>query len=422
MSSRRSLLFALVSAAFVACDTGAEVTEDPATSQAADAGPVDGSPGTSTEPVDAGPPPSPTDGMKNGDESDVDCGGASAPKCAVDQRCARHEDCVSDACSYQGKCVAWRSCAVHHGGDTCGAGVAGEDRAPATPAAAVANESCCTALPVPMPNGKTALVDKYLITAGRMRAFVERTNGNLRKWVTDAKPAAWWQDEWTAYLPSNIDEVHAKLGPYPADGFTRQGCVMAPGGGGARTYWQPPQNPAYPQEKQAYGKDVLDAKALNCVEIFMMAALCLWDGGHLAHSDELVAAWGTAKYPWGDTPSATQSSTGAYGHVVHEFGVRFEGPFTYAWPADELDHTAHIAPPGRKPLGKGPYGHMDLAGLMLPMTLGFGTAPNGQVVPIWIHGGSWEAHEILETTQQRYYVANDSYKRAYWAAGGRCTR
>jgi hypothetical protein len=366
--------------------------------------------------------PRPDDGVKNGDESDVDCGGSTAPRCKVEQACKVHADCASDGCSYLGRCALARSCAVRHGGDTCGAGVAGADRDPASPAGAAAEESCCVSLPVPLPDGKTVNVDKYLVTAGRMRAFVERTNGNLRKWIEDTKPKEWWQPEWTAYLPSSVEEVHAKLGPYPADGFTRQGCVMAPGGGGARTYWQPPGNADYPDEKQSYAKDVLDDKALNCVELFMLAAFCLWDGGHLAHSADLVAAWGPLKYPWGDTPSAAQTSTMAYAHVVHEFGVRFEGPFTYTWPKDELDNTAHIAPPGRKPLGKGPYGHMDLAGLMLPMTLGFGTAPNGTAAPIWIYAGSWEAHEIPETTAARYYVANDSYKRAYWAAGGRCSR
>ena len=366
--------------------------------------------------------PSPTDGVKNGDETDVDCGGTKAPKCKVGQTCERHDDCTSNGCNYAKTCALAPSCAVHHGGDTCGAGLAGQDRDPNSPPDAVAHESCCIALPVPMPDGTTQLVDKYLVTAGRMRAFIERYDGNLEKFIEDAKPKDWWKDEWTEYLPGNMAEALFKLGPYPDEGFTRQGCVMAPGGGGARTYWQPANNPAYPDEKQSYAQDVLDEKALNCVEFFMLSAFCLWDGGHLAHSADLVAAWGPAKYPWGDAPNADQSSTTAMSHVVHEFGPRFEGPYSYTWPLDNLDQTAHIAPPGRKPLGKGPYGHMDLAGLMLPVTSGFGTAPNGQSVPIWIHGGSWEAHEIYDTTEKRYYVANDSYKRAYWAAGGRCSR
>jgi hypothetical protein len=164
---------------------------------------------------------------------------------------------------------------------------------------------------VTLPDNKTQLVDKYLLTAGRMRAFIERTNGNLKKFIEDTKPKEWWQPAWTAFLPSNMEEALFKLGPYPADGFTRQGCVMAPGGGGARTYWQPPNNPLYPDEKQPYSKDVLDDKALNCVEFFTMMAFCIWDGGHLAHSADLVAAWGPASYPWGETPIATQASTTA---------------------------------------------------------------------------------------------------------------
>ena len=41
------------------------------------------------------------------------------------------------------------------------------------------HESCCKTLPVTRPAGDYFL-DKYLITAGRMRQFVERTQGNLR--------------------------------------------------------------------------------------------------------------------------------------------------------------------------------------------------------------------------------------------------
>ena len=37
--------------------------------------------------------PGPTDGVKNADETDVDCGGAKAPKCALGKACKANEDC-----------------------------------------------------------------------------------------------------------------------------------------------------------------------------------------------------------------------------------------------------------------------------------------------------------------------------------------
>src|SRR5215218_3645171 len=38
------------------------------------------------------------DGVKNGGESDVDCGGGTCPRCAVGQICASRNDCISGRC------------------------------------------------------------------------------------------------------------------------------------------------------------------------------------------------------------------------------------------------------------------------------------------------------------------------------------
>src|SRR5690606_23237595 len=109
-------------------------------------------------------PPGPDDGIKNADETDVDCGGKKAPKCAVGKGCKAHSDCTSDACAHDGKCVAMKSCTGHFGGDTCGAGDTG------TPGAK--HESCCTTVSVDdrsQGQGGAFRIDKYHVTAGRMR-------------------------------------------------------------------------------------------------------------------------------------------------------------------------------------------------------------------------------------------------------------
>jgi hypothetical protein len=49
-------------------------------------------PGTSD-----GPMPTCADGIQNGDESDVDCGGFCSP-CALDKVCRAHSDCKSVHC------------------------------------------------------------------------------------------------------------------------------------------------------------------------------------------------------------------------------------------------------------------------------------------------------------------------------------
>ena len=69
--------------------------------------------------------PSCTDKVKNGDETDIDCGGATCPKCAANQACAKAGDCASGVCS-AGVCTK-ASCTdkVKNGSETdldCGGG------------------------------------------------------------------------------------------------------------------------------------------------------------------------------------------------------------------------------------------------------------------------------------------------------------
>jgi len=57
----------------------------------------------------AAPTPDPTgqskDGIKNGDETDVDCGGAKAPGCANEKSCRVASDCANNICT-SGTCKA----------------------------------------------------------------------------------------------------------------------------------------------------------------------------------------------------------------------------------------------------------------------------------------------------------------------------
>ena len=117
--------------------------------------------------------PTSTDGTKNGDEGDVDCGGTltGASKCAVGKTCNKHEDCTTDGCDDTKHCANGRSCTQANGGRTCGKGEVG--------AADATHESCCGSIAIP---GRATKLDKYKITAGRMRAFVERTNGDALGW------------------------------------------------------------------------------------------------------------------------------------------------------------------------------------------------------------------------------------------------
>jgi hypothetical protein len=74
------------------------------------------------------PDPTCTDGLKNGSETDVDCGGSVCGKCADDKGCANGSDCESKVCT-GGTCIA-PSCSdtVKNGAETdadCGGGMCG---------------------------------------------------------------------------------------------------------------------------------------------------------------------------------------------------------------------------------------------------------------------------------------------------------
>jgi hypothetical protein len=417
--------------------------------------------------------PTCTDGVKNDGESDVDCGGPHCPPCAVGKTCIEHTDCASAGCGYNGRCALAPSCVQHHGGDTCGPG---EDTdLGANPAVASGEESCCTSIPIP---GTTLTLDKYLITAGRVRAWVDRLAGNLRAF-TETIPASnpSWDPRWNQYIPSTMAEVDAQLGPYPAPltpspyspsdtnldtlglptgnwlGQWRDGCSMGTPGApdGARTWWTDhlvgsDTGPfAYPQE-------FLDDKMINCIDGYMLTAFCIWDGGHLATDEEMGAAWGAGPLPWSaaapmvliDQTSQEPVGTDSMGrdarsYIVHEFGLsaaEFIAPYTYNYDPYHLgaDNSIHIPAPGRFPLGAGPYGHMDLAGSTYEATqITLGTfAVEPPPIPTTVvevdhvgtlEQGSWEIHPVISGSGMD--VTYDPWMPAYWAywaMGSRCGR
>lgn len=51
-----------------------------------------------------------TDKIRNGRETDIDCGGADCPDCAPTQMCSAHNDCVTGVCTSL-RCAAQRTCA-----------------------------------------------------------------------------------------------------------------------------------------------------------------------------------------------------------------------------------------------------------------------------------------------------------------------
>jgi len=60
------------------------------------------------------------DGVKNGDETDTDCGGACGPTCATNETCAVDGDCIDEACGGSPKKCLPPSCSdgLHNGDET----------------------------------------------------------------------------------------------------------------------------------------------------------------------------------------------------------------------------------------------------------------------------------------------------------------
>jgi len=339
--------------------------------------------------------PAPDDGVKNGDETDVDCGGTNAPKCAVGKGCSTNEDCATDGCAYDKKCVApnAKSCTGHFGGDTCGAGETGSG--------GEQHESCCAVAT----NSRGLKIGKYHVTAGRMRAFVERYGGNLRQWAATNPPG--WDARYTARLPGDLAEAETVLGP-----ARKRGCSV-PGQGG-RTYWQ--QNVA-PGEQSDFSKDALDEKALNCVPWWMALAICVYDGGRLPTNAENVSIMtneGRTTWPWQPRDNTGYDTGRQDDRVVHIYsyatpnvnGFRMDGN-------GPLDRSFFMAPPGRRPGSANAIGVADAVGNMMVWT----STPQQFTWTI-----SWENHNRRRNDEPTTWPSDGDPEEeyGYYAIGARC--
>ena len=348
-------------------------------------------------------PATSTDGVKNGDESDADCGGTTtnAPKCAVGLACNVHADCGSDGCGYDKKCVLGRSCTQHMGGDTCGVGEVGQ--------AGAQHVSCCSTATLPGTNKK---IDKYLVTAGRMRAMVDRLNGNVRAF---AQTTPGWNQNWNGLVPSNKAEADVMLGSYwagaPNDtaGESKRSC--APGLYTGRTYWTAPNG----ADRSDFSQDQLDVKALNCVGWHMMNAFCAWDGGRMGTKAEFTAAYtngGGDRYPWSFKDGSAYVATKQDARLNHFFSYNFPNvPGMRTQNGDALDIAYHVSPPGRNPAGWNAQG-VEIAGNLLTWVR------DTEYFFMW--NSSWENHTDNNLASQSWLVTAPEAPNGYYALGGRC--
>jgi formylglycine-generating enzyme len=247
-------------------------------------------------------------------------------ECAVPTACGEHEVCGntpgSFTCTcrpgYVGEAGACEQVSCAGLAVTCGASA----------------DSCCTSLNVTggtfdlgdpaasIATVATFKLDKYEVTVGRFRKFVESYSGPPAAGAGEHPliTGSGWQSAWNGNIAANAAAL-----------ATAVQCNST-----SQTWSTSGDNDRLP---------------MNCVSWYQAFAFCAWDGGRLPTEAEweYTAAGGNEErmYPWGsEAPTATRAFYGCSGCTVSD-----------------------LLPAGSKPTGAGKYGQMDLAGSMLEWNL-----------------------------------------------------
>lgn len=232
------------------------------------------------------------------------------------------------------------------------------------------NDDCCASIaldsePFPMGRGETASssdlfpggdsdelpertgtplgnirLDKYEVTVGRFRKFLEEWPGNHPvdgDGAHPGHPGSGWSHVWNTELDDDPYYVAIDLK-----------CEN-------RATW-------YDTPSMVYGDS--EVRPINCVSWYYAFAFCAWDGGFLpSELDwEFAAAGGSENrlYPWGD--DAPTQSLASY-DCEHDGNPYCGDPATSPGP-NGYDMLIDIPAVGMLPDGAGRFGHMDLAGGM----------------------------------------------------------
>ena len=231
------------------------------------------------------------------------------------------------------------------GGTTSAGGTAGPVWGPSCSGLAATcgpskNDNCCTSLLVPggafnLSNDPTYpatvsdfYLDKYEVTVGRFRAFVNADMG------TQASPPAagtganplitgtGWNSTWNSSLTTNTAALQTALR-----------C-----------------DSKYQTWTNTLGAN--ENLPITCIDWYEAFAFCAWDGGRLATQAEweYAAAGGSEErvYPWGSTDPGANANLAVWSCFYNGTGA--------------CSGIMNIAPVGSVPAGNGKWGQSDLAG------------------------------------------------------------
>jgi hypothetical protein len=398
------------------------------------------------------------DNVQNGTETDVDCGGTSGVKCAETKKCVVDSDCTG-ACRFDNTCVDAPSCKPKLGGVTCGPGEVTVAGVPAQ-----GHESCCKSLEVKgftdqaVP-GKKVYLDKYEITAGRVRAFVEYLTathgGSLKAYVAANQPRIWSADwnTWLATSPTgdNISVPHKPTnGAETAPWFRNVGtnftfnqqlfvyvhghnCGNEANSYGFPTFWYPKdvqvangsleRTVAFDDDGGMYqAKDYLDVKAATCIPNYFLTAFCNWDGGQLATDEVLDFVTGTKST--NNTTCTKCATTGI--NITSDSGTDANLPYRFPYFADSAtsEGAFRIAGPGRMPndvvrISPQDEPWMDLAGNLNEVVLDVSGATFTGKFALKYRGIGYSSARAGGNTDAGN-ISYPEYRAGY--SGGRCMR
>jgi formylglycine-generating enzyme required for sulfatase activity len=199
-------------------------------------------------------------------------------------------------------------------------------------------------------------LDKYPVTVGRFRQFVQAWNGGAgwtpapgsgkhtylnggQGLVNSGASAVGFEPGWLASDDAQITPTDHNLA-----------CDAVPPGIAAVSYFTWTASPA--------GRE---NQPINCVNWWEAYAFCIWDGGFLPSEAELeyAAAGGNEErqYPWGTADPGTMSLYAIY-ECYYERSM-----LGWCW------GVGNIAPVGTPSLGGGKWGQLDLVGNLRAWTL-----------------------------------------------------
>jgi formylglycine-generating enzyme len=215
------------------------------------------------------------------------------------------------------------------------------------------DDDCCASLPVPggsfnrlndpryPATVSSFYLDKYLVTVGRFRRYLEQTGGPTRANPPRAGagahpriPDSGWDPAWNTMLADDTAALDRAL-------------VCDPNG--------------WPTWTDAPGTN--EKKPMVCATWIELFAFCAWDGGRLPTQAEMnyAAAGGDEQrlYPWGSSPITTADASWCC-----QGDGSVSGPCVDSYCSwDRISCTrADMTDVGSFPAGAGRWGQLDLAG------------------------------------------------------------